>query len=115
MGQKVLTIKDLQHGYPTRPLFKDVDLDLEKGDRVAIIGPNGAGGGEGREGWEWRTRGAVRVGMEDPGSGKVDLANAGMLSSFILGQPVAPMTSTLHPAAFVLPPSAGTSTLAAFL
>ena len=72
MGQKVLTIKDLQHGYPTRPLFKDVDLDLEKGDRVAIIGPNGAGGGEGREGWEWRTRGVVRVGMEDPGSGKVD-------------------------------------------
>ena len=44
MGQKVLKIEKLTHGYPTRPLFKDVDLDLEKGDRVAIIGPNGAGG-----------------------------------------------------------------------
>ena len=43
MGQKVLTIQDLTHGYPTRPLFKDVSLELEKGDRVAIIGPNGAG------------------------------------------------------------------------
>jgi len=44
MGQKVLKIEALTHGYPTRPLFKDVNLDLEKGDRVAIIGPNGAGG-----------------------------------------------------------------------
>ena len=43
MGQKVLTIEALTHAYPTRPLFNDVDLLIEKGDRVAIIGPNGAG------------------------------------------------------------------------
>ena len=43
MGQKVLTIENLTHGYPTRPLFKDVSLEIGKGDRVAIIGPNGAG------------------------------------------------------------------------
>jgi ATPase subunit of ABC transporter with duplicated ATPase domains len=43
MGQKVLSIEGLTHGYNGRPLFKDVDLELGKGDRVAIIGPNGAG------------------------------------------------------------------------
>ncbi len=43
MGQKVLKIDNLTHGYPSRPLFKEVHLELEKGDRVAIIGPNGAG------------------------------------------------------------------------
>jgi ATPase subunit of ABC transporter with duplicated ATPase domains len=33
----------LSHGYNGRQLFKDVDLEIEQGERVAIIGPNGAG------------------------------------------------------------------------
>ncbi len=33
----------LTHGYPGRPLFKNCNLEITKGDRVAIIGPNGAG------------------------------------------------------------------------
>lgn len=41
MGQNVVTIKDLTHGYGGRLLFKNADLDIERGDRVAIIGPNG--------------------------------------------------------------------------
>lgn len=40
---QVVSIRGLTHGYHGRPLFKDVNLDIEKGDRVAIIGPNGAG------------------------------------------------------------------------
>ncbi|GLI58502.1 hypothetical protein VaNZ11_000233, partial [Volvox africanus] len=43
MGQRVLTIEGLTHGYPGRPLFKNCNLEIAKGDRVAIIGPNGAG------------------------------------------------------------------------
>lgn len=31
----------LSHGYNGRQLFRDVDLDIEQGERVAIIGPNG--------------------------------------------------------------------------
>jgi ATPase subunit of ABC transporter with duplicated ATPase domains len=45
----VATIENLTHGYNDRLLFKDVNLEIERGDRVAIIGPNGAGGRE----WVW--------------------------------------------------------------
>lgn len=38
MGQRVLEIDDLTHGYQDRTLFKHAQLELEKGDRVAIIG-----------------------------------------------------------------------------
>jgi ABC-type hemin transport system ATPase subunit len=35
-------IEGLTHGYNGRTLFKDADLVIERGERVAIIGPNGA-------------------------------------------------------------------------
>lgn len=42
---QVVTIRGLTHGYPGRgQLFNNANLDIEKGDRVAILGPNGAGG-----------------------------------------------------------------------
>lgn len=50
MGQVAVRIENLTHGYNGRTLFKDADLVIEKGERVAIIGPNGArlcGGGVG--------------------------------------------------------------------
>ena len=40
----VLELDDLQGGYDTdSPLFKDVSLSIEAGQRVAVIGPNGIG------------------------------------------------------------------------
>ena len=41
MGTSVVHIKGLTHGYNNRLLFKDVDLEIAKGERIAIIGPNG--------------------------------------------------------------------------
>ena len=38
MGQRVLEINGLTHGYGDRRLFDNVDLEIEKGERVAIIG-----------------------------------------------------------------------------
>ncbi len=38
-----LEVKDLSRGYNGTPLFSDLDLTVEVGDRVAIIGPNGIG------------------------------------------------------------------------
>jgi ABC-type transport system involved in cytochrome bd biosynthesis fused ATPase/permease subunit len=38
MGQLVLRIEGLTHGYHDRQLFDDVDLEIEKGERVAVIG-----------------------------------------------------------------------------
>lgn len=40
---RVAAIERLNHGYGGRMLFKDVTLEVTKGDRIAIIGPNGAG------------------------------------------------------------------------
>lgn len=34
-------MENLTHGYSDKKLFDNVDLTIEKGERVAIIGPNG--------------------------------------------------------------------------
>jgi ABC-type transport system involved in cytochrome bd biosynthesis fused ATPase/permease subunit len=38
MGQRVLTIRNLTHGYHDTTLFDDTSLEIEKGERVAFIG-----------------------------------------------------------------------------
>lgn len=38
MGQRVLEIVGLTHGYGDRRLFDDVSLEMEKRERVALIG-----------------------------------------------------------------------------
>jgi len=40
-GCVLLCAAGLSHGYNGRTLFKDVDMEIEQGERVAIIGPNG--------------------------------------------------------------------------
>jgi len=46
-AQAVAEIRDLRHGYPDsvgkEELFKDVTLVVERGERVALLGPNGCG------------------------------------------------------------------------
>ena len=42
-GRVVLRTKNLQVGYPGRPLFRSDDIRLERHDCVALIGPNGSG------------------------------------------------------------------------
>jgi len=41
-GKRVLSLRDLEIGFD-RPLFACPDLDLQRGEKVAIIGPNGCG------------------------------------------------------------------------
>lgn len=41
VGQTVVTIEDLTHGYGDKALFDQQDLLIEKGERVAVIGTNG--------------------------------------------------------------------------
>ena len=36
--QKALSVQRLTHGYQDRMLFDDTSLEIEKGERVAIIG-----------------------------------------------------------------------------
>lgn len=42
-GDRVLAIEDLAVGFGSRTLFADVQLDLRRGDRVALLGKNGIG------------------------------------------------------------------------
>jgi len=43
--QVVVEVDGLTHGYNGRMLFEDANLSIEKGERIAIIGPNGWAGG----------------------------------------------------------------------
>ncbi|EFJ51883.1 hypothetical protein VOLCADRAFT_56598 [Volvox carteri f. nagariensis] len=73
MGQRVLTIEGLTHGYPGRPLFKNCKLEIGKGDRVAIIGPNGAGKS---------TLLRLIMGREAPQSGSVRLGEHNIVPNY---------------------------------
>ncbi len=42
-GDEVLLIKDLEKGFEGRTLFHDVDLLIEGGERIALLGDNGTG------------------------------------------------------------------------
>ncbi len=38
-----LKVRNLRKSYRRRPIIRDVDLDLERGEVVALLGPNGSG------------------------------------------------------------------------
>ncbi|WEV70480.1 ABC-F family ATP-binding cassette domain-containing protein [Lactobacillus sp. ESL0785] len=42
-GKEVLILNHLTIGYPTKTMVKDISFQINKGDRVAVIGPNGIG------------------------------------------------------------------------
>ncbi|WP_416209740.1 ABC-F family ATP-binding cassette domain-containing protein [Lactobacillus sp. PV037] len=42
-GKEVLIAKDLSIGYPDKTMVENIDFQVNKNDRVAIIGPNGIG------------------------------------------------------------------------
>ncbi len=42
-GRILLTIKDLSKSYGEKQVFRDLSLTVERGDRIAVVGVNGAG------------------------------------------------------------------------
>lgn len=42
-GNDVLSIKELAKAFDDAPLFKNVSFEIKKGEKVALIGPNGVG------------------------------------------------------------------------
>ncbi len=42
-GREVLEVKNLAHAFGEKQIFKDVSFSVERGERVAVIAPNGVG------------------------------------------------------------------------
>ncbi|MEN6520107.1 MAG: ABC-F family ATP-binding cassette domain-containing protein [Armatimonadota bacterium] len=42
-GLDVVRIKNLSKNYPNKPLFSEMDLVVERGHKIGIVGPNGSG------------------------------------------------------------------------
>ncbi len=42
-AQRVALLSDLHKGYGDRPVLRGVDLEIWRGDRIALVGPNGCG------------------------------------------------------------------------
>lgn len=42
-GRECVVVDDLTHGYEGRTLFTETSVIIERGDRIALIGPNGCG------------------------------------------------------------------------
>ncbi len=72
-GREVVIIKDLVHEYDDKILFLGADLLIERGDRVAFLGPNGCGKS---------TLLRLIMGMEQPSDGKVELGNHNVIPGY---------------------------------
>ncbi len=69
----LLMVEHLRKGYTNRPLFDDLSFELQKGDRIVIVGPNGSG-----------KTSLLRVLLEEepPDAGRVAWAKGGSYISF---------------------------------
>lgn len=72
-GREVATIEDLVHTYGEKILFLGANLEIERGDRIAFLGPNGCGKS---------TILRMIMGMEEPTEGNVKLGNHNVIPSY---------------------------------
>ncbi|MEM2743827.1 MAG: ATP-binding cassette domain-containing protein, partial [Nitrososphaerota archaeon] len=43
MKEKILTIKELRAGYGKVEVLKGINLEVDKGEKIVVIGPSGSG------------------------------------------------------------------------
>lgn len=72
-GREVVMIKDLTHIYEDKILFLGANLEIERGDRIALLGANGTGKS---------TLLRFIMGMEEPTEGKVILGKHNVIPAY---------------------------------
>lgn len=72
-GREVVAIKDLVHAYDDQILFLGANLLIERGDRIAFLGPNGCGKS---------TLLRLIMGMEPPTEGMIKLGDHNVLPGY---------------------------------
>ncbi|OIP72493.1 MAG: lysophospholipase [Oscillatoriales cyanobacterium CG2_30_40_61] len=72
-GREVVNIQDLTHFYDSKVLFLGTDLLVERGDRIAFLGPNGCGKS---------TLLRLIMGLEEPTEGKVGLGEHNVMPGY---------------------------------
>ncbi|CAH1413989.1 unnamed protein product [Lactuca virosa] len=87
-GRSVVTIKNLQFSYEDKVLLKKANISIERGDKVAIIGPNGCGKS---------TLLKLTMGLQKPNSGEVILGEHNVLPNYFEQNQVTLQALTCHP------------------
>jgi ATP-binding cassette subfamily F protein 3 len=72
-GREVVTITDLTHTYGEKILFLGANLEIERGDRIAFLGPNGCGKS---------TLLRMIMGMEAPTEGEIKLGKHNVIPGY---------------------------------
>ncbi len=72
-GREVVIVEDLTHSYNDEILFLGAELLVERGDRIAILGPNGCGKS---------TLLRMIMGMSQPEEGKVTIGKHNVIASY---------------------------------
>lgn len=73
LSDEVAVIDKMTHGYGNAILFEDCDLLVEKGDRIAFVGPNGVGKS---------TLLRLVMGMEQPLSGRARITGGNVIPNY---------------------------------
>ena len=85
-GNDVLTIRDLKKSFGSHTLFSGVDVDIQRGERVAVIGNNGTGK---------TTLLKIINGLFDPDQGAITLGSKVHIGYYDQEQQVLDMDKTL--------------------
>lgn len=72
-GRSIVTLKNIEHGYGDVVLFKKANLLVERGEKIAIIGPNGCGKS---------TLLKLIMGLEKPRGGEVLIGEHNVLPNY---------------------------------
>ncbi|MGD1807924.1 ABC-F family ATP-binding cassette domain-containing protein [Dapis sp. BLCC M126] len=72
-GRDVAIIKDLVHTYDEKILFLEANLEIERGDKIAFLGPNGCGKS---------TLLRMIMGLEKPTEGTIELGKYNVIPSY---------------------------------